>query len=454
VALARKRVLAKEPTTGLKGLFSLTTPGDDERVSAIVDVAVVGARSDGKTQFIAHAVRTLRAVAPPDLSAEERAGTDAVLEVVMHARAPRTDATEPGRVQHAVFRLRPDVVMRGLGFFGRLGLVIGRGWTWLCVTLALLNAVMVWAGLGLLYGPHHVMPLAGAGAAAFLGLAGAIAFARRPVARAEEIEVVFWDVAGEHVYSGSARDYHTFLAGLVHARRKMATPERRYAFATVLICNPLGVGTSDDPAYVRLRKLIPMFATLHREDPRVLTVVNRWELVRAVCEAGRDADDRVAVCPIATPPDGPQLVEDATPQERLPVLRRGSVQAHCRDGEAEREGDVAYDVLRYDAGMRAEAVEEPWKGWPAVPEQTRAAWLPPADDPESLVVYRYLEGPGTLEGEAGRIFFGWLARMAWRSSLAEPDGRPAEAAPPLKTEVLYNYPASADREGGFRSGGT
>jgi hypothetical protein len=436
----------------------LTAPGDDERVSAIVDIAVVGARSDGKTQFIAHAVRTLRAFAPPDLVGEERAGNDAVLEVVMHARAPRTDATEPGRVQHAVFRLRPDALLRGLGAAGRLRLVLGRGWAWLCLTLAALNAVIVWAGVGLVYGPHHPVPVAGASAAGLVGILLAFWFARRPLTRADEIEVVFWDVAGEHVYSDSARDYHAFLSALVHARRKAASPERRYAFATVLICNPLALGTADDPPYVRLRKLMPMFANLHPDDPRVLTVVNRWELVRAVCEAGRDADDRVAVCPIAG--EAPPPAEGEEPHDPLPVLTRGAVQTHCRDGEAEREGEVVYEVLRYDAGMRAEAVEEPWQGWQAAPAPARAAWKAPVAEPQALVVYRYLEGPGTLEGEAGRIFFAWLARMAWRSSLAESEGRASESvsshdsAKPLKTEVMFQYSADREREGGFRTGGT
>jgi hypothetical protein len=121
---------------------------------------------------------------------------------------------------------------------------------------------------------------------------------------------------------------------------------------------------------------------------------------------------------------------------------------------------VAYEVLRYDAGMRAEAVEEEWRGWEAAPAPVRAAWRAPAAVPQALVVYRYLEGPGTLEGEAGRIFFAWLARMAWRTSLAESEGRVSESlsshdsGKPLKTEVMFQYSADREREGGFRTGGT
>ena len=243
-------------------------------------------------------------------------------------------------------------------------------------------------------------------------------------------------------------------------------------------------------------------------------MVNRWELVRAVCEAGRDADDRVAVLPMATPADAPSTPPVATatgaaapaPQDRLPLVQRASMQTWCRDAEPGREGEIVYEYLRYDAGMRAEAVEEPWKaetGWEALPEAARAAWLPPEAEPKGLVVYRFLEGPGTLDAEAGRIFYAWLARLAWRSSLAEGAEAvaPRPAAPangadaartPVKTDMMFKYPApaaapapasatttttpghapapstdananvnanananaDADRGGGFRSGGT
>ena len=70
--MTRSRLFGDEPVPGIRGLVSLTAPGADEPVAGVIDVAVFGARSDGKTQFIAHAIRTLRAYAPADLDAEER----------------------------------------------------------------------------------------------------------------------------------------------------------------------------------------------------------------------------------------------------------------------------------------------------------------------------------------------------------------------------------------------
>ena len=74
------------------------------------------------------------------------------------------------------------------------------------------------------------------------------------------MEVAFWDVAGEQVYSSSAADYYHLLAHLVEARRRRAEQlGRAYAFAPILICNPISLGTADEGSpYERMRQLLPL----------------------------------------------------------------------------------------------------------------------------------------------------------------------------------------------------
>jgi hypothetical protein len=100
-------------------------------------------------------------------------------------------------------------------------------------------------------------------------LVGAIAalVARRRLSRFGDIEIVFWDVAGEQVYSAAAADYYTLMGRLVDARRRRADElGRAYAFAPILICNPLALGTDDEGSpYERLRELLPLFAALDRD---------------------------------------------------------------------------------------------------------------------------------------------------------------------------------------------
>ncbi len=60
--VARSPVFASEPVGELRGLASLSDP--DDGVAAIIDLPVIGARGDGKTQFIVHAIRALHAHAP------------------------------------------------------------------------------------------------------------------------------------------------------------------------------------------------------------------------------------------------------------------------------------------------------------------------------------------------------------------------------------------------------
>jgi hypothetical protein len=89
----------REEVAGIRGLTALTGPGEGSGVGTVIDVAVIGARGDGKTQFIVHAIRTLRAYAPPLEGAELQYNRDA-MQVVLNAREPRPDATAPGVVPH------------------------------------------------------------------------------------------------------------------------------------------------------------------------------------------------------------------------------------------------------------------------------------------------------------------------------------------------------------------
>ncbi len=368
--MTRVVVLGHEAVPGLRGLASLTAPGPDDPVAAIIDLAVVGARGDGKTQFIVHAIRTLCAAAP-ELGPVELALNRDVMGLVMNARAPRTMATPPGVVPHYVFRVALASLLRARAWSAQVG---GRG--------------LAGAGTGVLGGAAVVAGSAGLGAPAMIAGAiaagvGGLAMARAMLAARTggraEVEIVLWDVAGEHVYADSAADYHGFLDALVRARRH-ATRGCGYAFAPVLVCNPLALGEHvDDSAYARLRRILPIFAALDPASP-ALVAINRWRAVEAIC-AGGQRDERVAISA------GPR---DAEPMATTVV--RGVVHAHCADPEDGREGDIAVRYLRYDAGARCEA-------------EFREG---------GAIAYRFDDGPGAFAGAGRAGFLRWLATLAAR----------------------------------------
>lgn len=236
--------------------------------------------------------------------------------------------------------------------------------------------------------------------------------ASRRFAQSGEIEVVFWDVAGEHVYSSSCADYHAFLDALVRERRRRAAG-RRYAFAPVLLCNPLGLGTErEGSAYHRLRQIVPLFAALDA-PARVLVAVNRWSLVDALCEPDADRDEVVSVL---------ERRRGETVAATAPPVRRDVVRAWCRDAEDGRDDDVLVSHLRYDAGTRCQvrALDE-------VDDDT-AATTPPT----RAVEYRWDDAPGAFTGAARRAFLGWLGELAYRAPVR--DAAPAHAAPPTVVE--------------------
>lgn len=412
--MARRAVFLSEHVPGIRGLTALTEPDEGEPVDAVVDVAVIGARGDGKTQFIVHAIRTLRAYGPALIGAEAQHHRD-IMKVVLDARAPRPEATAPGVVPHYVFRIRPAALYAGLGAGARASLLAAttRLGAWSAAGLAAAAGVV--AGAGALGASIEVAALAGAGVAAGSTALAAAGAARR-FARGGEIEVVFWDVAGEHVFSSSCADYHAFLDALVRERRRRATT-RRYAFAPVLLCNPLGLGVDREGSpYQRLRQVVPLFASLDAAA-RVLVAVNRWSLVEALCEADRDRDEVVRVAE--------RRRGEPARDEPAPEVRREVVRAWCRDAEDGRDDDVTITHLRYDAGTRC---------------AVRAG-----DD--GAVDYEWDDGPGAFAGEARRTFLGWLGDLAYRAPApAAPIEAPVPEAAPLEEPPITLPPLGEGAE--------
>jgi hypothetical protein len=404
--MARRAVFLSEPTgaAGVRGLSALTEPDVDEPVAAVVDVPVIGARGDGKTQFIVHAIRTLRAYGP-ELAGAEAQHHREIMRVVLDARAPRPDATTPGVVPHYVLRIRPAALLDGLGAAGRLRLLaatspLGAAGAAVAAGGAALGAAMLGLGVAVEAAVVSAAVAAGAGGGVVAGRA------RRRLAGGDEVEVVFWDVAGEHVYSSSAADYHAFLDALVRERRRRAAASgRRYAFAPVLLCNPLALGAHREGSpYHRLRQILPMFAALDGAAgaPRALVAVNRWRVVEALCAPDAERDEVVAVIER-------RRGEAAAGRDPAPAVRRDVVRAWCRDAEDGRDDDVDVTHLRYDAATRCEVrpVGEAESG-------SVEATTPPT----SALEYRWDDAPGAFTGEARRVFLGWLGRLAYAGGRA------------------------------------
>jgi hypothetical protein len=333
-----------------------------------------------------------------------------------------------------VFRIRPESLEAQVGFGERIALLLRAGALGLYWFLALVNAIGVAAGLVYLRGGFDpVIPAAAAGIL-LVGMGLGHEFARRRFRRSGEIEIVFWDVAGEHVYSDSAADYYAFLSALVRERTQRVSPSRSYAFAPVLMCNPLSLGVrAQTSAYARLRELVPLFASLGGPTPRALVAINRWELVEKVCAPDSDRDEVVAVMPHARVPDDEVAADDelATarlqPTEALPVVARDVVRKHCLDAEDGTSDDVRFAYLRYDAGAQCEIVERPWSGYEELPAPAKLRWrAPTAATPARVIEYLYEEGPRSFEGTARREFLAWLADMSYRA--AQPAALVAEAA--------------------------
>ncbi|HKA87992.1 MAG TPA: hypothetical protein VKE22_10015 [Haliangiales bacterium] len=433
----RVALFAEEPAPGLSGLAGLTSPDDD--VTAVVDAVVLGAKSDGKTQLITHLIRTLDAQAPPGLSEEERLQNDKILALVLNAKRPQPEANPDKKVRHYVFRVKAKKLLHGLGTRGALRFLL-RG---AALAGALVSVGAVAGAVALLRGAADTWAVVAGLVAGALGAAWGAFLRRRELLRLGDIEIVFWDVAGEDVYSDrGAGAYHSFLTELARARRQRPG---RYAFAPILVCNPMVVGRlAHDSPYARLRMILPSFAALDRPAPEILVVVNRWVLVRSVLGDGEErADETLAIWPVAR--DAPAAA--GAPAEPLPLVTRSVVERHCLDAEPERVGGTRFRTIHYEAGLDAQAHVSCYPGWAALPDELKLRFADPGPA-DRLVEYRYAEGPGALAGDASAAFHAWLAAAIF--SLPPAPQKIVELEP--KPAMLAEPVAAPAESRGFRSG--
>jgi hypothetical protein len=407
----RTPLFASDPIGELCGLATLSDPDDD--VAAVIDLAIIGARGDGKTQFIVHAIRALHAHAPALDGAEQRLNQD-VMRMVLDPRAPRPNATPPGVVPHFTFRVRCATLWERLGWRGALAVAVRAARVGGTLIAALVLAA---SGLALatLRDPRAGLALVAGGALVALI---ALVAARRRLARYGDVEIVFWDVAGEQVYSAAAADYYTVMGRLVDARRRRCDElGRAYAFAPVLICNPLALGTDDEGSpYERLRELVPLFAALDRAAPRALVAINRWSVVDPICARGALRDEVLTVTARG------RGEEAGAPCE----VARELVRTHCLDAEDGGDGDVHIAYLRYDTAIRADVA---------------------LDDEAATLRYEFDDGPGAFSGGARHRFLQWvvgLVRWPEAAIALAPDPAPIAAAPARRSPAAQTEPQIVD----------
>lgn len=395
-ALPRTSLFADEPVGELRGLATLTDPDD---VSAVIDLAVIGARGDGKTQFIVHAIRAMHAHAPALDGAEQVLNRD-VLKLVLDPRATRPDATPPGVVPHFTFRMRSAGLFDRLSWLGAIrlacratGIATALVFAGALIALGAVTGAKVGAGPGVIIGASGVL------------VAGLAALAsRRRIARTGDVEVAFWDVAGEQVYSAAAADYYNLLAHLVESRRRRAEEMgRAYAFAPVLICNPLALGTADEGSpYERMRQLLPLFAALDQRAARAMVAINRWAVVDPICARGSLRDEVVSVAS-----NGRGEAAGASI-----AVSREQVRANCLDAEDGREQEVRLTYLRYDTAIKT-SVE--------------------VDGDAATITYAYDDGPGAFGGGAATRFLDWVIGMVQWSVRQDGAATTAAAATAVPT---------------------
>jgi hypothetical protein len=319
------------------------------------------------------------------------------------------------------------------------------------VAIAVLAAGALGAALALL---GDGLPLAiGAGVVALAVLAPvALWLSQRRLIKAGEIEVVFWDVAGEDALKGG--DYHDLLRTVVERRRE---DDRPYGFAPVLVCNPLSLEWhKDGGSYVNLRKLLPTYAALDRPERRALVVVTRSELIDEICADGSDVEEKIAVRSRVRRNAHGRADSSAEPvdQAEAVMVRRGAVQRHCRDVEDGVTQGVDVTYLRYEAG-----------------EDCMLASRPAEEGGAQMVEYTYTDDVAAFEGEARTKFLSWLGEVAYRAPRAARSGAMAAAparavtgeltavdpltvgAGPDKAAAAAASTSSAASSGGFSSGG-
>jgi hypothetical protein len=394
IRAVRRKLFPTEPGGVASGAASLTE-GDD--AAAVIDLAVIGCRGDGKTQFILNAIRTLDAYAAPELQDVERENSQRIHRIALDARAPSLDATAPGARPHYVYRVEPHTLLAQLDGGARLALLARTARLWTKLVLAVLNGAAIGAGLWALGKPPEMALGAGAGLVVLMAIV-AVALARRRFENAGEIEVVFWDVAGEDALKGG--DYHDLLRTVVERRRE---EDRPYGFAPVLVCNPLSLEWhKDGGSYVNLRKLLPTYASLDRQERRALVVVTRSELIEEICADGSDADEKIAVRSRVRRNAHGRADSSAEPIDSndAVVVRRGAVQRHCRDVEDGIAQGVSVTYLRYEAGEDCVLESKP------------------GESGQQVVEYTYTDDVAAFEGEARTKFLSWLGEVAYRAPRA------------------------------------
>jgi hypothetical protein len=291
--------------------------------------------------------------------------------------------------------------MRTAGLLSRLGWLAAIRLAWRATgvaTLLVLGAALV--GLGAFVGVKVGVSAGGVlGAIGAVLLALATLVARRRIARTGDVEVAFWDVAGEQVYSAAAADYYNLMAHLVAARRRRAAElGRAYAFAPILICNPIALGTADEGSpYERMRQLLPLFAALDPDAARALIAINRWAVVDPICARGALRDEVIAVSPCG---------RGESPSPAREVARE-QVRVHCLDAEDGRDQDVRLTYLRYDTAIKAQ-VE--------------------VDRDAATIAYAYDDGPGAFSGRAASRFLDWAVSLVRWPARAEASTADADTA--------------------------
>ena len=404
-ALPRTSVFADEPVGELRGLATLTDPDD---VTAVIDLAVIGARGDGKTQFIVHAIRAMHAHAPALDGPEQLLNRD-VLKLVLDPRATRPDATPPGVVPHFTFRMRTAALFDRLSWLGAVRLA--------CRATGIATALVI--GIALVVAGAVTAVRLGAGPGVIVAASGAMIVAlaalvsRRRLARTGDVEVAFWDVAGEQVYSSAAADYYNLLAHLVESRRRRAEElGRAYAFAPVLICNPIALGTADEGSpYERMRQLLPLFAALDQNAARAMIAINRWAVADPICARGALRDEVVSVSSSGRgeAPSPPRAVA------------REQVRANCLDAEDGRDQNVRLTYLRYDTAIKTQV---------------------DVDSDAATLTYAYDDGPGAFSGGAATRFLDWVVGLVqWPAPAGRPEPAvlttPAASVPPAAMPVVH-----------------
>jgi len=393
----RHRLIDQRRAAGIPGLETATGPSPRDPVAAVVDLALLGATGDGKSQFVIQAVRTLGARVA-DLDDDERPGSSAVMRGVLDAGDAAPPPTAPERIEHAVFRVEPRTIDGAVGALGRLGLYLRVGGLGARLSIALAFAISIGACIALARGAVDGAAFGGGGALLAAGWALSWIAARRRYLGSGEIEVAFWDVSGEHVLGDSAAAYYETLDQLTRARRWRATAWQPYAFAPVLVCNPLGLAPPRPPLpgrgegereegtrFDRLRQLLPMFARL--DGRSAMIAISRWSIVMLACRPDAARDQRIGV---RAYPRGRDAGEPCW-------LTRDVVRRACLDAEDGRREGLEVTFLRYDAGVRCEVAAT-------------------EDGDAPIYDYVYEHGPCAFDAASRRVLCRWLARLAYHEA--------------------------------------